>query len=213
MALTFPLALATFWDAIKIESMSFDLATFQTVKTMADGTVVASQRATPRWQGEATLNVAFEDAAGVDALIGSLLGSINAFQGYDLARSYPKADPDGATLGSSSVTIHSVGSDGKSLKLTGLPAGYVLSVGDYISVPSRKALHQVVEASTANGSGVSPSFFEVRPPIRAGTIATDAVVLKKPYGFFRMVPGSLSPRSKTANVNGQISFRFSQVFQ
>ena len=84
---------------------------------------------------------------------------------------YPQADAGGTILGSASVVIGSINTNRKAFALSGLPAGYVITMGDYLHVdygtPSRRALLQAAEGATANGSGVTPEF-EVRPHLRPG---------------------------------------------
>jgi len=157
---------------------------------------VLNQRA-PLWRMSLTCPALDrEDATAIHAVIGGLGQSIGSFFAYDLRRAGPKADPTGATLGSSTVQIKSLGSDGKSLALKGLPVGYVLTRGDYVGFTyssTKKALHQMVAASiTANGSGETAEF-EVHPAIRQGAAVNDAVALVRPVAEFRIVPGSYNP--------------------
>lgn len=142
-----------------------------------------------------------DDASAIHAVIGSMGQSVGTFYAYDLRRNGPKADPLGTTLGSSTVQIKSVGSNGISLALKGLPVGYVLTRGDYVGFTystTKKALHQVVAATvTANGSGETTEF-EVHPAIRQGAAANDAVSLLKPVAEFRIVPGTYDPTADGA---------------
>lgn len=214
MTITYPLPLAAFFDAVNCWTPRFEPITYQSVSGLKGGGLIAAELAAARWSADVTLSPNYNRASvGVEAIVNALRGSLKSFQAYDKRRAYPLADPDGSILGAASVTISAVGSDLQSLKLAGLPAGYVLTVGDYISIPSRKQLFQVLENSTANGSGVSPSFFAVAPSILSGLAGGDAVRLVKPYGFFRIVPGTWSaPVSDGVSSRGG-SFKALQVFQ
>jgi hypothetical protein len=92
------------------------------------------------------------------------------------------------------VVIASINANRKALTLSGLPAGYVITMGDYLHVdygtPSRRALLQASEGATANGSGVTGEF-EVRPHLRPGIATALAVTLKKPAAKVKIVPGSV----------------------
>jgi hypothetical protein len=92
------------------------------------------------------------------------------------------------------VVIASIDTNFRAIALSGLPAGYVITMGDYLHVdygtPSRRALLQAAEGATANGSGATGEF-EVRPQLRPGITAGLAVTLKKPAAKVKIVPGSL----------------------
>lgn len=138
-----------------------------------------------------------DDAAALQADIETLDGGINEFYLYDPRKKFPRADPNGAILGSSNVQIAALGGNNKSLSVSGLPAGYVLSKGDlfhfdYGTSPVRRALHRIVEDVVANGVGLTPSF-EVRPHFRTGVQTGLAVKLVKPAAKMKLVPGSFDP--------------------
>jgi hypothetical protein len=107
---------------------------------------------------------------------------------------YPQADPGGILLGTASIVIASIDANRRAITLSGLPAGYVITTGDYLHVdygtPSRRALIQAVEGATANGSGVTLEF-EVRPHLRPGITTGLAIALKKPAAKVKIVPGSV----------------------
>lgn len=142
-----------------------------------------------------------DDADAIHAVIGGMGGSVGTFFAYDLRRAGPKADPTGSVLGSSTVQINSLGSDGISLSLKGLPNGYVLTRGDYVGFvysSTKRALHQIVDASvTANGSGVTAAF-QVHPAIRQGAANNNAVTLVRPVAEFRIMPGTYDPAADGA---------------
>jgi hypothetical protein len=126
---------------------------------------------------------------------------------------YPQADPGGAILATASVVIASINAARKDLALSGLPAGYVITMGDYLHIdygtPSRRALLQAAEGATANGSGFTPEF-EVRPQLRPGITAGLAVTLKKPAAKVKIVPGSVRIETVTTLLS-QIRFTARQT--
>ncbi|MDR7032930.1 hypothetical protein [Mesorhizobium sp. BE184] len=163
---------------------------------------------TATWQTGPMLNT---DLLDYEAVLNSLDGVIGTFYAYDLRRPYPRAYPTGAFTDSGQ--INSLGTNGKSLSLKLLAAGFVLSRGDYLAFdygagPSR-ALHQVMETVTANGSGLT-SEFEVRPYIRPGATVSTPVVLKKPPALFCLQPDSIQ-QSIVDGMHGSISFSAMQV--
>ena len=185
----------------------------QQTSGQAGGQIRVSTIRAPLWRMSLTCpHLDRDDATAVHAVVGGMGQSIGTFFAYDLRRNGPKADPGGVILGSSTVQINSLGSDGKSLSLKGLPASYVLTRGDYVGFvysSTKRALHQIVAASvTANGSGVT-SEFEVHPAIRQGAAINNAVTLVKPVAEFRIMPGTYDPASDGAT--DRISLEAMQV--
>lgn len=163
---------------------SFDLASRQELSVSAGGGVIGKDLGEALWMAEwTTAPEEFDDAVTFEAMLRSLDGVIGTFTAYDLRRPYPKLYSDGSFTDSGQ--INAIESN-KALSLKSLPANFALSVGDYLAFTyntTERALHQVVEAVTANGSGLTAAF-EVRPHIRAGAAANAAVTLKKPSAIF-----------------------------
>jgi hypothetical protein len=137
-----------------------------------------------------------------------MIRSQGSFYLYDPRHPGPTLDPKGTILGSSAVKINSL-PDSKSMTLKGLPAGYKLSVGDYLhfdyGTPSRRAFHEFAEDTTADGGGVTPAF-EVSPFIRPGATVDLSVTLIKPAMKCIIRPGSVEAGSTGNIVTSQLSF-------
>lgn len=215
MALTFPLSLNTFADKLRIATVRWELKRWDQLSGLGSGDVLAAQLAPPRIAGTVTLAPMYhDDAAEVQALVESLDGPLNSFFLYAPQKPFPRYDPDGSKLGSTTVTIHTVGSNNKSLRLQGLPSGYVLSTGDYLafdygSNPTRRAFHRIVETVTADGAGLSP-LFEVRPHLRPGVTTTLAVTLKKPAAKVFIMPETFDPGTARAVITEGMQFEVMQ---
>lgn len=132
-------------------------------------------------------------ALGIQALIESLVGSIGSFLVWDPRARYPQADPTGSILGASSVIVHS-SPGGRQLALSGLPAAYVLTRGDMLSITHANgiALHRVSETVTADAFGITP-IFQVEPFVLDDIVQGLAVDLTDPSAEMVLVPGSFSP--------------------
>jgi hypothetical protein len=175
----------TFFDIIRIRSGRFMPHEPMETNRLANGDVLSASLGAALWRGEAVLSPAEHvDAQEVEARLDRLQQPGEYFLICDWRRKGPRMDPGGAVLGASSPTVLQLGSDNKSLRLQGLPAGYVLSAGDQIGwlygqSPERRALHSIYGAVTADGTGVTP-FFEVSPHIRPGVAVNAAVELVRP---------------------------------
>lgn len=215
MALVYPLSLSAFADNLDIQSVNWRLERYDELSGLGTGEVLSAQLAPPRIVGDVKLAPMYHNAASqVQALIESLDGAISSFYLYAPQQKYPQSDPDGAILGASTVAIHTIGGDNKSLRLAGLPAGFVLTLGDYLSFdygsnPTRRAFHRVVETVVADGAGLSP-LFEIHPHLRPGAVTGLIVALKKPAAKVFIVPGSFNPGTASGLVTDGMSFQVMQ---
>lgn len=180
-----PFGLSDFFDRLPIDDMTFDCHEPQEVNRLGDGSVIKGGLGAALWRGRIMLRSMARDQA---RRFESALGEIAAPGGAFLLRRWPEhgpsADPAGTILGAATPTIHTLDADNRRLRVQGLPAGYVLTIGDMIgwsygSSPVRLALHRVTSTATADGSGVTP-LFSVWPHIRPGVVTGAAVVLMRP---------------------------------
>lgn len=180
---------------------------------MGSGQILIADLGPALWSADVTtVEMLHRDATELEALADAIGGPSGSFYLYDPRSAYPKADPTGALLGAANVQINSL-PDAKSISLKGLPPGYVLSAGDYLafdyaSNPTRRALHRLAEAVTANGAGVTPAV-EVRPFLRPGAAVSAAVMLKKAAARAIIVPGSFDASSVSA-LTSRITFKAMQ---
>jgi hypothetical protein len=196
MSLSFPLT--TLFDVAQIADQAFQLQSRQEMSRLASGITIAKDFGSALWSANyTTAQMANDDALTLEAKLNALDGSIQLFEAYDLRRPNPKAYADGVFTDSG--LLNSVNANNKALSLKSLPAGFVLTPGDYLAFTygSSRALHQIVEGVTANGSGLTTEF-EVRPHIRSGFTLNSAVTLKNPRGQFVMLPNSVSSKSSGA---------------
>lgn len=210
MAVTFPAPITYIADLLRVPSRSFTLMTQQEVSGLGSGQILVADLAPALWVADIeTKPMRRPEAHELLARLDTLDGALNSFYLYDPWKCAPTSDPRGELLGSSAVKIYALDINNKEMRLYGLPAGYVLTAGDYLafdygSNPIRRALHRIVNTVTADGSGITPAF-EVRPHIRPGAATDIAVALVKAAAKMFLEPGSLS-------VSGQggmtvISFR------
>lgn len=187
-------------------SQSFRLVSRQEVSRQASGVVRGKDLGPALWLADyTTVALVNDDVLSLEAKLNSLDGVINTFEAGDIRRPYPKSHPDGV-FGDTGV-LNSVNANNKAISISGLDAGMALSVGDYLSFTygTSRALHQVVEAVTASGTGLTVEF-EVRPYLRPGWALGAAIKLKLPKGIFTMLPDSIASATQ-GPINSVISFK------
>ncbi|WP_299937469.1 hypothetical protein [uncultured Nitratireductor sp.] len=212
MALTFPLSLAAFQDAINVATAPFRLQRFEEMSGLGSGQFLTDELAPPLWSASVRVNAAFhDDGLEIQALLDTLDGSLHSFLFYDPRTAFPRLDPKGVLIAGAAPVILSIEADNKSLRLGGLPAGYQLSRGDMLAFeygenPARRTLHRLSEPVVADAQGETAPF-EVRPHFGPGAAAGGAVELIKPAAFMRIVPDSLSVNE--ADDFGTVAISFS----
>lgn len=196
-------------NALSISDVKFDLMQRQETSGVARGDIRVVDIGPPLWSISADCSTLLQhQLLDIASIIGGMGGSRGTFFAFDPARRGPRADPTGAALGASVVRVHSVNASNRSLMaLRGLPNGYVLSRGDYISFdylnpvtssPS-VALHRITAQTVSAPAGITAEFL-VHPPVRPGVaVGTSGAVcrLLNAYAEFRLKPGSFDPKSSS----------------
>lgn len=215
MALSFPLT--DLIDRLKIESVEWPDPFNQEMALAGDGSRWVKDIAPPLIRAKLTSAAISHDATRQgDALLNALLGSLRTFYVWDPLAPYPQYDPTGSILGASTVQIHTVDGALEAMRLKGLPAAYVITLGDRLSFdhsssPVRRAYHASAETVTADGSGVTP-LFAVSTPLPTGAAADQVVTLKKPSLLMRLVPHTKRVTS-AGRMKARISFDAEQVIR
>jgi hypothetical protein len=172
-----------FYEDTKIATAQFSLRIPRNFARLENGGVIPSARGFAYWAGSATMPPQpHAKAAPAEVDLMDLAQPGASFLVYDKRYNGPLADPGGVILGAATPTLSSIASSNDAIVIAGLPAGYVLSKGDYIGWlhgDGRRSLHRAKEGATANGSGITPEF-EVRPLIDLGTATGLPITLVKP---------------------------------
>ncbi|MBL6853709.1 MAG: hypothetical protein ISS15_05330 [Alphaproteobacteria bacterium] len=220
MTISFPRTLPPALLA-RLSVCDFDIDETQESAPTRGGQPIVRDVAPPLWLANfKSARLSPADFKTVDAWLKSLDGSLNTFYAYDLARSYPIAYPNGFTgltraIGGAAfdgtATLASVASDNVTPQISGLPASFVMTEGDYLAFDynsgASRALHQVMAAATGNGSGVIN--VEVRPHIRPG-YGSATILLAQPAGKFVLQPNS-KRRQLEASGYGRLEFTGQQT--
>lgn len=215
MALSFPLSGSEFWGGLAVASASFHLPEAMQVNRTAGGAILTASLGERLWTTDIQLDSRSHVAAAKSAARLSILREPGrSIYAYPLDKQYPAADPDGTILGASTVTIHTLVTGNREIRLQGLPAAYVISDGDFLSFVygGKHALHQVVVGATADGSGITPAM-EVTPNIRAGATTGLTVQLIRPFCRMVYVPGSHRPGSSARALTSGFAASFIQTLK
>lgn len=189
-------------------STEFDLLYRQEQSRSANGKSYAKDLGSPLWKATYQSRSLWPNELDYWlARLKALENGLQTFKAWRLSRTYPIAYPrgswptGGAFSGSGVVDFIS----SKTMALRSLPAGYVVSIGDYVQVGSAD-LYQALETATANGSGATGEF-EVRTFIWPTSAVGQAARLVKPSCIMTLVPDSLSAPANASDGRGTITFQ------
>ncbi len=213
--LTFPLPLADFWSRLPISEPRFELNEAMVHSRMGNGAVLTADLGTRLWTGSVTLGrISYAEGDEVEALLGALRQAGRSFLANDPRRVFPKLDPQGVVLGAAQPTVHSIDVSGRSLVLAGLPAGYWLSQGDYLSIAVAgggiAGLHRVVLGGLASATGITGDI-EVAPQLSPLALTGAAVTLIRPACRMVLTPGSVDMGSNRRGITEGIRFDFTET--
>jgi len=183
----------------------------QEISRTAGGVVTVKDLGPLLWKASYLTTPMERDQAGeVEADLLTLENGGQLFEGYDPARPFPASDKVSALTG---VTVNSIRVDRLALRLSGLPANFVTTKGDWLSIDDGTNLHLIraVETTTAAGTGLS-AWFEVRPGLRASITTTMPVKLRYAPARFMVDPGSVD-RSTVNGVHDAVAWSATQVIR
>lgn len=212
MAITFPVSLAAFFSDVGIASCEFDLSESYETSETGGGEILRADYGPRMWEGSGTVKAYSADLAeDVLARIRMLREARGSFFVTPIHYPKPRDQPMGPAC-----AISALGADGRSLRLSGLPNGYQLRRGDFLSFtygsgPVRYALHQLLEDALVSG-GLTP-FFEVTPAIRLGAAVSAVVTLTAPICKAIIMPASFRLGSMSPTITRPGSFNWRQTLR
>lgn len=214
MAISFPLGLGTFWDGLEISALSFRLGEAMSVSETGEGEVLTARMGVRLWSGEAAIPPAADQDSAL-AMIDLIRQPGAPFMVYDPRRTYAQADPGGVIQGADVCRVVSVAANLREITLEDLPAGYILTPGDHVSIaygssPIRYFLGRVVAGDTFDGLPARAAV-EVVPQIPETVEAGDVVSLIKPICKAVYVPDSFSGVTRGVAIDGGFSFKWRQT--
>lgn len=208
MSLSYPLTRAAFMDRLPVVSCSFRIVSQRQSTGLEGGEILSSEVAPAYWAGQVRLAaMGTYQAQEAAALLGALERPGASFEVYEAQRYGPKADPRGTTTsGGGTISSHNISAS--TLALSGLPGGFQVAVGDYVSFAyasgARQALHRYVQAGSAT------SALTVEPPLQPGLTNGTAAALVRPWCRAQLVPGGLDAGETALRITSGLSFSFRQ---
>ena len=215
MAVSFPLSSADWFSVLPIASMQLDPIEHVVADMTGKGEWISDDVAPMLWQGEVTLGrMLTHEAAQAFVMMDLIRPAGRMFWAFDTRRPAPLADLTGSILGAAIPVIAALAAGRRELALSGLPAGYVLSRGDYLAFAydgGRRALHRVASAEVvADGSGITP-LFEVSTLIQPGAALATPVDLIRPAIPVMRIPGSVKGGTTRSTITDGFTFQFVQT--
>lgn len=189
-------------------STEFDLLYRQEQSRSANGKTYAKDLGSPLWKATYQSRILWPNELDHwRARLKALENGLQTFKAWSISRTYPIAYPRGSwptgIAFSGSGLVDTI--TGRAISLKGLPAGYVVSIGDFVQVGASD-LYQALETATANGSGITGPF-EVRTYVWPTSLVNAAAKLVKPACTMTLVPDSLSSTATLSDGRGTITFQ------
>ncbi|WP_320202800.1 hypothetical protein [Agrobacterium rosae] len=209
MAITYPLPVS-FFDEFPGWTTEFDLMWRQEQSRTTGGRTIVKDMGSPLWRMSVqSKSLKPNELDYWRARFNSLENGLKTFRGFPKSRCFPIAYPKGSwPTGSAfngTAQVASIAANRKSISVSGLPSGFVVSVGDFIQIGDND-LHQVMESALASAGGTTGQF-EIRPHLWPGVVAPRAATVKKPSCIMAIVPGSVSSTADLATGRGSLSFQ------
>lgn len=207
------LSLNDFQDKLLINQYSFGLVDNLRQSQTVGGQVLTSQVGPRLWTGSISItqhsHMKNREAA---AMLSNIQNPNTQFLFSPPKGMYPADDPTGSIMGATTPRITSPVS-GYAMTISGLPANYKITAGDYVSyeLGGVHRMHQFAETKAANASGVL-SAIRLINPIMAGNVPANNTLIKliKPTITVQFVPGSMSGGNVLLDRIEGISFSFTQ---
>lgn len=191
MALSHPYTLDFLAKCLLGDRIPLELRRFDEMSGSGDGRFWGAQMATPLWGASYALTA--HDAAHAREINAKIYALDGVSKPFLWADPYYKGPASGVTAGLDNVTIGGISPERGSISLENLPAGFVLSAGDYISI--RHSNGRIYFGQFAEGGRASETGFlggrELRPYLPFGVGPGSPVVLVQPR--FRAIVAEYTP--------------------
>lgn len=218
MTVTFPLAPADWQDNLPASRLRLVLREAQNVLSRtAAGDVIRDEVAEGYWRVLVSFGrLTREELSAAEALVDILKAQQACVLITPPFNRAPKNDPDGTVLGGNTPQVSSIDRTARTIALSGLPPGYVLERGDYLSITydsDRWSLHKVVsKLEAANGLGFMLGL-SIEPNIPRAITTPQNVRLFDPQCLAVLTPGTATEGSDQNRVTSGMSFELQSTLR
>jgi len=193
--MAYPLDMPSVPTTLNIARCSFDMEPFGSLSRTAGGQIAFLENiGGALWKGRYETTFLNDLHYGVWHAFRLCLRGNGTFKGFDPARIAPAAyllDGKITFPGGFAGTCTLTAAGGETISLSGLPAGFIITTGDYFSFPWLGGRHLVKALANATASGGGAiSALPIAPWLRAGGATGVTVDLVRPYCLMKMVPGT-----------------------
>ena len=191
MALSYPYALDFLANCLGGERIPLALQRFDERSGSGDGRFWSAQLATPLWG--ATYPLYAQDAAHAREINATAYALDGMSKTLLWADPYYSGPASGMTSGLGAVTVNGIRQDRGAIALTGMPEGFVLSAGDYLSIAygsGRIYFGTFAEGGTAGSAG-GIGQKELRPYLPLNIATGARIELVRPH--FRAMVTDFTP--------------------
>jgi len=208
MSLTFPRDMTS---AARWERADLVLQHRQELSRTAGGDAQAQDIGPAIWRADyATVPILAAEARAYYADLLTLRGAARTF--YLVPIPSAPAARDGEAL--TGIEVESIATNNDALALRGLPAGFEMRAGDYLSIETGaggRELHMLHSGATADAQGVTGEMIVV-PHVRPVVSTGDTVTLVSPLVEMRLEPDSLR-HERLSPLHSRVSFQATQVIR
>lgn len=192
-------------DFLGVEKLTWDIDEFKEYDMQGSGHDIDVKLAPSKWRAVLTCRELYNDVA---RKVGAIMRKADgrAFMIHDLSNPYPAADPGGAIItagGGFTVQVNSLGGDGGSLSLKGLPPNYKLTTGDRGQIVFASGVgnyyFEFSEDKIGSSAGVT-TLGDVWPPVPIGVNVNATVILTKPACKMKIAKTGFAPGQSSGNM-------------
>ncbi|WP_157971184.1 hypothetical protein [Pseudogemmobacter bohemicus] len=204
------LALADFYDRLKINSYSFEMNENIVSSQDGAGQVLTSHVGPRLWRGSISCStVSRNDVRALNALLQTIQNPNVLFEVTDFNSQYPASFNTSDNLNAVALSNPVAG---YAAKISGLPTTYVLNSGDYFSLTHNgvKRIYKIAIGATASAGVANVTLLN---PLPAGLANNISINLKRPVVTAKYVPGSMNAYSIGLDRADGASFNWVQALR
>jgi len=192
------LALADWLDELPVRRITWSLPAVGDVIETRGGVVQVVETTSRQWEATAELSLTgLDKARDIEALLDMAAMPGTVVEVTPVPWRSPRLDPQGEAMAGISPTVSAVSTDGRQITLSGMPPGYWLSPGDWLSTETTGInsgrlvrLYRLQAPAAADANGILGPV-SVAPRIDPVVQAGQDVRIVDPVALAVMIPSGL----------------------